>query len=254
MSKILYTIGDSYVYRGPQYTTWSSMLSKKINYIDANNGMSGTSNDRTFRSVIRDITRIETEGKLWTENTNDIDCDLEELFVIIGWTSPTRFEWFKNGEYVSSRYWETSNFIRGGNKSLDFSFSDEITLPLTEQVNSYIRFFNQIITLKIFLESKSIKNIFYNTFYPFGENTIDYFEKTLDELEDTKPKKLLGYDNPPTYYSLKSLWKKVPQDYKINNQLEQVTDKNLDETLHPTPKGDEIWSEYLTKQVKKLNE
>ena len=32
---ILYTIGDSFVFRGPQYTTWSKLLANKLNYIDA---------------------------------------------------------------------------------------------------------------------------------------------------------------------------------------------------------------------------
>ena len=79
--KVLYSIGDSFVFRGPNYTTWSNFLSDKLGWIDANNGMSGTSNDRSYRSVVRDITRVETDGKLWTELTDDIDCNLEDLFV-----------------------------------------------------------------------------------------------------------------------------------------------------------------------------
>ena len=96
--KILYSIGDSFVYRGSKHTTWSNFLSDKLGWIDANNGMSGTSNDRSYRSIIRDVSRIENEGKLWTETTGDINCQLDDLFIIVGWTNPFRFEWYKNGE------------------------------------------------------------------------------------------------------------------------------------------------------------
>ena len=146
-------MGDSFVYRGPKYTTWSSMLSDKLNYIDANNGMSGTSNDRSYRSVIRDISRIETDGKLWTESTGDIDCKLVDLFIIVGWTSPFRFEWFRDGEYKSTRIWEKSLFKNGNNPEIDFMVKDEISEPLAEEANSLIRLFNQLITLKSFLEA-----------------------------------------------------------------------------------------------------
>ena len=130
--KILYSIGDSFVYRGPEYTTWSSMLSDKLNYIDANNGMSGSSNDRTCRSIIRDISRVEIEGKLWTETTGEIDCKLEDLFIVVGWTSPFRFEWFKDGEYFSSRMWENSKFKNKNNSEIDFIFDNKISEPLSD--------------------------------------------------------------------------------------------------------------------------
>ena len=32
--KILYTIGDSFVFRGFDYTSWSSLLSKKLDWVD----------------------------------------------------------------------------------------------------------------------------------------------------------------------------------------------------------------------------
>ena len=90
--KILYSIGDSFVFSGTENSTWSNFLSDKLGWIDANNGMAGTSNDRSYRSVIRDVSRVEVEGKLWTEFTGDIDCELEDLFIIVGWTNPFRFE------------------------------------------------------------------------------------------------------------------------------------------------------------------
>ena len=67
MSKILYRIGDSFVYGDGLKTRWSSLLSEKIGSIDINNSLTGSSNDRTFRTVIRDICRIEKYGEVWSE-------------------------------------------------------------------------------------------------------------------------------------------------------------------------------------------
>ena len=250
MGKVLYTVGDSFVFRGPEHTTWSSFLSDKLNYVDANNGMAGTSNDRSYRSIIRDISRVETEGKLWTEFTGDIETKLEDLFIIVGWTNPFRFEWYKNGEFFSTRYWEKSIYPRNGNTILDQKFSDEITLPFIEEANTLVRFFNQIITLKNLLEHKKIKNIFYNCFFPFDENTVEYFENLIEEIEKNKPKSFIGFDNPDTYYSLMSLWKQVPDDYKKYNQAQYVTNENLDNTLHPTLEGNRLWAKKLEKIIK----
>jgi len=247
--KILYSIGDSFVYRGTENSTWSHFLSDKLNYVDANNGMSGTSNDRSYRSVIRDISRIETDGKLWTESTGDIDCKLEDLFIIVGWTNPFRFEWYKDGEFFSTRYWEKASFSSGNNPRVDFTVIDEITLPFVELTNTLVRFFNQIITLKNLLEHKKIKNIFYNCFFPFDENTIEYFENLIEEIEKNKPKSLIGFDNPDTYYSLVSMWKQVSDDYKKYNQAHHITNENLDKTLHPTLKGNKLWSDFLYEKI-----
>jgi hypothetical protein len=245
VGKVLYTVGDSFVFRGTQHTTWSSFLSDKLNYVDANNGMSGTSNDRNYRSVIRDVSRVETEGKLWTETTGDINCQLDDLFIIVGWTSPFRFEWFKDGEYFSSRIWENSEFKNKNNSQIDFIFDNKISEPLSDEVNSLIRFFNQIISLKSFLNDKKIKNIFYNCFFPVEENTVKYFEDKIEEIENNKPKEFIGHDNPSTYYSLTTLWKQVPDDYKKYNQLEYIRIDNVDETLHPTKEGNKLWADRL---------
>ena len=250
--KILYSIGDSFVYRGPEYLAWSHFLSDKLNCVDANNGMAGTSNDRSYRSVIRDVSRVETKGKLWTETTGDINCQLDDLFIIVGWTNPFRFEWYKDGEFFSTRYWEKSTFLRKNNLRLDFEFSDEIVLSQVETATTLIRFFNQIITLKNLLEHKKIKNIFYNCFFPFDENTIEYFENLIEEIENNKPKSLIGFDNPDTYYSLVPLWKQVPDDYKKYNQVQHITNENLDDTLHPKGDGNKMWSDFLFNVTEKI--
>ena len=60
-----------------------------------------------------------------------------------------------------------------------------------------------------------------------------------------KISKLRTFDNIDTYYSLHALWDCVPSDYKELNHLEFIGEENLDESLHPTPRGHELWSDKL---------
>ena len=245
MSKILYSIGDSFVYGHGLKTRWSSLLSEKIGSIDINNSLTGSSNDRTFRTVIRDICRIEKYGEVWSEETGNVECTLDDILVIIGWTSPFRFEWFKDGEYYQSRLWKKDDIWKFHEGRIDYRFSDEITLPIVESVNSLIRFFNQIISLKSFLKERKVDNLFYNCFFPFGENTNNYFREKVMESEMKKPDNLRSFDNLETYYSLDSLWERVPKDYKILNHLDYIGMDNLDESLHPTAEGHKMWTSKL---------
>ena len=102
------------------------------------------------------------------------------------------------------------------------------------------------------MEHKKIKNIFYNCFFPFDENTIEYFENLIEEIENNKPKSLIGFDNPDTYYSLVPLWKQVPDDYKKYNQVQHITNENLDKTLHPKGDGNKMWSDFLFNVIEKI--
>ena len=93
--------------------------------------------------------------------------------------------------------------------------------------------------------------MFYNSFFPFNENTNIYFSKIIDDLEKNKSKKFHGFDNPNTYLELESLWSCVPSDYKQHKQLEVCGMDNLDETKHPNSNGHQKWVSYLNE--KKLN-
>ena len=91
----------------------------------------------------------------------------------------------------------------------------------------------------------NIPILFYNTFFPFDHDTIEYYETAISNIESNRPKSFIGFDNPNTYYSLNDLWKEVPNDYKKYNQLKCVTLDNIDETLHPNDKGNKIWADFL---------
>ena len=244
MKKVIYSIGDSFTFRGPQYKSWSYFLSNKLNLLDDNNGISGSSNDRTYRSVVRDVSRIIDKKLLWTESLGETELTIDEVLFIVQWTSPTRYELFSDGEFLQSRDWTKSKFSNGKNKRLDFEFSDEINFYLTNELSCFIKHLNQIITLKLFLEKLNINSIFFNGFYPIGDNIINLINNFKNEVKQFK-----SFDNPSTYFEIDSLWKMIPRDYKDLNMFEYVGKNNLDETLHPTETANKIWSEKLEKYI-----
>ena len=251
--KVLYTIGDSFVYRGSENSSWTGLLCEKLGYVDANNGLSGSTNDRIFRSTIRDISSIEFKNSLWTEVSGQIDCELKDLVVVVGWTNPYRFELYEDGEFIQHRDWDKSEWENGLNPSLHPTLPDEVvTNTIMQDTNVIIKFFNQLISLKGFLDSKKIPNLFYNAFFPFNEDTNSYFNSIINHLENTKSKNFYGFDNPNTYLELKSLWNNVPSDYKLHKQLEVCGMNNLDETKHPNLNGHKKWVSYLYEKVSNL--
>jgi len=251
--KVLYTIGDSFIYRGPENGTWTGLLCEKLGYVDANNGLSGSTNDRIFRSTIRDISSVEFKNSLWTEVSGQIDCELKDLVVVVGWTNPYRFELYEDGEFIQHRDWDKSEWENGLNNSLHPTIPNKIiTDSIIQDTNIIIKFFNQIISLKSFLDSKKIPNLFYNAFFPFDEDTNSYFKNIIINLENNKSKSFFGFDNPSTYLELESLWSNVPSDYKKHKQLKVCGMDNLDETKHPNFNGHQKWVSYLHEKISNL--
>jgi hypothetical protein len=234
MNKILYTTGDSFVKFRNSNSSWPSILSQKLDSVDYNNGLAGSSNDRSYRCVIRDICKVETQNKL-----DNISCKVEDLFVIVGWTSPYRFEWFNDNDFRQTKNDNKIYFKRMGNPTYDYTTDPKVYVPMTEDVFSLIKFFNQIITLGDFLKSKKVNYLFYNCHFPFGENTEDFFQSMIKKYKN---------------FELDVLWEKVPNTYKMYKQLDIITLENLDETFHPTEFGNKVWAEYLEKQIRSLYE
>ena len=89
----------------------------------------------------------------------------------------------------------------------------------------------------------------HNTLNLQKDNYFEYFENLIEEIENNKPKSIIGFDNLDTYYSLMSLWKQVPDDYKKYNQVQYITNENLDDTLHPTLEGNKEWAKFLYEKI-----
>lgn len=232
--KILYTSGDSTTWGAEldnkEVERYSSLISKEKDWIDCNNASAGMSNDYMYRQTLRDVTHWLDKGEVWSEETGWVKSD--KLFVMIGWTAPTRFEWWENGKFVQERLW--APYDKWGETDSDKMTDAMFAINQTEVIPSYIRTFNQVISLSSFLEKYNIPYFFFNTFYHYQipsepETKIDTF----------------GKDKYQT--GLETLWKFLPPTFKDYNMYDFL-EKNGGDLLtrkHPSAKSHKMWADFI---------
>jgi len=241
MSTILYSHGDSVVWgaelENKQTERFSYHLANQYDWVDCNNASAGVSNDYIYRQTIRDISRWIFDRNIWSEETGWIYSD--ELIVSIGWTSPTRFEWWNGNEYQQERLW--AGYDKWGENDKDRTTEDQFVLHQTEDIPSYIRTFNQIISLSAFLDKHDISYYFFNTFYDYRlpdepEDKIDKFGKRTNQLD------------------LKVLWNMLPDEFTFGTMYDYI--KFMGEGFlprnHPTKEAHQEWSKFLINEFKGL--
>jgi hypothetical protein len=239
MKTILYTHGSSVEWgselENKQTERFSSIISNHFNWIDCNNASSGVSNDYMYRQTIRDVSYWLDTKKCWSEETGWVESD--KLFVIIGWTAPTRFEWWDGEKYQQERLWV--GYDKWGENDKDKTTEDEFVLNQTELIPSYIRTFNQIIGLSSFLEKHNIKHYFYNVFYDYNNLNIDSNIK-IDKF---------GKDENQLCFE--SLWKQLPKEFKQESMYRYIQSKGGEflNRNHPSKESHKIWAEFLNKKI-----
>jgi len=238
MKPILYTNGDSVVWgaelENKQRERFSNLISGKLGMIDCNNASSGVSNDYIYRQTMRDVCYWLETQKCWSEESGWVKSD--ELVVIIGWTSPTRFEWWNGKEYQQERLWV--GYDKWGDKDKDRTTEDVFVLNQTEDIPSYIRTFNHIIGLGAFLDFHEIPYIFSNVFYEYNLN-LDVQTK-IDE-----------FGREENQIVLNSLWEQLPHDFKeftLYNYIKENGGEFLPRK-HPNKNSHKIISELLLKKI-----
>jgi len=176
MSKILYTIGDSFTYgdelENPETECYPYLLSKKLGCELVNEALPGASNDWMFRKTVQ-----------WISNKN-----LDDIFmVIVGWSNPHRreenFEFYWGG---SDKYFDRWNWWNQGEHK---TISKFISKYLWNTRLSYFKSVTYILTLQEFLKSKNIKYLFYDPYVNiflqddwYYENMAD-IEKVIDSID-----------------------------------------------------------------------
>jgi hypothetical protein len=239
MKTILYTHGSSVEWgselENKQTERFSSIISNHFNWVDCNNASSGVSNDYMYRQTIRDVSYWLDTKKCWSEETGWVESD--KLFVIIGWTAPTRFEWWDGEKYQQERLWV--GYDKWGENDKDKTTEDEFVLNQTELIPSYIRTFNQIIGLSSFLEKHNIKHYFYNVFYDYNNLNMDSNIK-IDKF---------GKDENQLCFE--SLWKQLPTEFKEESMYRYIQSKGGEflSRNHPTKESHKIWAELLNKKI-----
>ena len=239
MSTILYSNGDSVVWgaelENKQIKRFSNIVSNHFSWIDCNNASAGVSNDYIYRQTMRDISYWLDTKKCWSEESGWIESD--KLFVIIGWTSPTRFEWWTGSEYQQERLWV--GYDKWGENDRDRTTEDQFILNQTEVIPSYIRTFNHILGLSSFLDKHKIPYYFFNVFYDYDFNGMNIDSK-LDK-----------YGRTENQLCFESLWKQLPNEFKFTTMYSYIQSKGggFLERNHPTEESHKIWSDYILSKI-----
>ena len=182
--KVLYSNGDSWSFGTDlspdtrENDRWSAILSDKMNMIDFNVATSGASNDRIFRTTLRDICLIKDGKNIWSEKTGNIGVKLEDLFVVIGFTSPTRFEYYNEelNQWKQMRHDVEDDW---GFKPGDRDYDNQLLKDRFGSLQGmYSKWLSNVVSLHHILSSFNIRHLFFNAFYPMS----DEIEKVINEL------------------------------------------------------------------------
>ena len=230
---ILYSIGDSVTWgaelENKEQERYSKLVANHLGAIDCNNASAGVSNDYIFRNSLRDILQWVETKRIWDETNGWIKSD--ELKVLIGWTSPTRFEWWDGKKYVQDRLWVDYDKWGAPDANQTTDIQDKFIVHQNELIPSYIRTFNHINSLQAILELYDIDYCFINTFYHYDnihepKNKIDMWGRDTEQLG----LEYLKIDMDNMY------------DYLNSNG------GTFHERKHPTKESHEMWANYIIKE------
>jgi len=245
-------LNDSY--RLPK--VWPHKLGKLLNIDTLNIAHAGSSNDAVVRRTMRKVKELL------------LDYEAKDLFVIIGWSSPERKDFYYTGEWDA---WETihpvSNYQPIPDKDIDtfYQIYREKFWNEQEYVERYIQ---QNLLLHYFLKEHNVKHLFFDAFYETRGHRSMFNSLNIDDVIISS-----GYETE-SHYALMKYFLKVKKEFSLNDSFRNLLlDKNkvfeyngkqlnsFKEELfntkdhHPSEKGHEIWAKNLFKELKdKINE
>lgn len=233
---ILYSNGDSVVWgaelENKKEERFSKLISNHINGVDCNNASAGVSNDYIFRTTLRDINHWIKYKSIWSEESGWVTSD--KIKVLIGWTAPTRFEWWDGQTYQQERLW--AGYDKWGENDKDRTTEDEFVLNQTNLIPSYIRTFQHIQSLDSILKSHNIDFCFFNVFYEY---------KNI-----TEPNSLIDKFGRPNFQTgLETYIENFEQFFK-DTMYEYLNKNNgtFHDRNHPTKESHLIWAKYIIKK------
>lgn len=239
---------------------WPTHLSNLLESDIKNLSFPAISNDRIVRSLINYITKFYLVPKK----------DVNDIFVIVGLSSPERKEFFhkdKKGNWVTvwpawehnySEYEGMSDFV----KSYISYFSNK-----EEYLNRYL---NQIYYLQNFFNSNNIKYLIFQSFYQptdFHNKIQEWEEEPFINLWDTSFHSSNDDENTKYFIgsSEKEIWKLIDSKRFMNKDKENHSfhgfllnqqkkyNKSYFIGLHPNESGHKLWADTLFDYIKKYN-
>jgi len=235
-------------YRLPR--VWPHKLGKLLNVDVLNQSIAGSSNDGIVRRVLVRVNKLLKE------------YNSEDLFVLIGWSSPERRDWFIDNQWKTmypAQIHQEFDVQAIGKKSEDLAQFYKTYLTHFWEKSEYIeRYLQQTLLLHYYLKNKNIKHMFFDAFY---EKKIvkksKWFESKGeseftaggmycdDEIQEVFSKGVI-YDEfnlvRDSIFKKKSFRKFLMID-------KEHFDDNLWDGFHPNEKGHELWAKELYKDI-----
>jgi|TARA_Y100000034_G_scaffold127093_1_gene179352 hypothetical protein len=224
---------DNDQYRFPR--VWPGML----DYETMNESVAGSSNDAIVRRVLRKVLEL-------LENNQP-----ENLFVIIGWTSPERKDFYYKNIHSS---WET---LYPAQFKQDFDYAGESEKELKQFYKIYLKYFwnqeeyleryiQQNLTMHYFLQIKGIKHLFFDSFYETNDSCIWDSKDLLDDLSNQISNRIFSDKLQEEFIELRNDFfiKTSMQKYLSSYNQEELFDGN-----HPSEGGHREWANYIQKYI-----
>jgi hypothetical protein len=240
-------------YRLPR--VWPGKLEKIIKGVKVlNTSVSGSSNDGIVRRVIGNVLYLLHERKYKPE----------EIFVIVGWSSPERKDFFYRGEYDATETIYPHEIDKEyGSYELNEFHKLYVTYFWNEE-EYLLRFIRQVLFLDGFLKSRGIKYKLFNAFYEVKDSFIIDKEKNfnfLDNLKDKVGEMNLNTIDDNSLFSLDIILQEIDKIYNdnfIKKSFQELVISYIDKmgekekyfnNYHPSELSHELWAEFLSKQI-----
>jgi hypothetical protein len=240
--KVLYSIGDSITWGAElndKRNRFSRIIADELGYIDFNCASSGISNDRIFRNTIRDISKFLNGNKISNEEIGSIKA--KDIFVLVQFTTPTRFDYFDGDVFLPERFWDNDKW---GYKDIHRVTDNPYIINQTDARASYVRMFQQVLTLDSFLEKNNIPHLIVNGFVDFDENDCILFDaRTCEE------KILKIFDTTDDYFGLRNMYHLLPTSFKEPSLYRNLDNNCFAERGHANKKGNLIIGDVLIKKI-----
>jgi len=220
-------------YRLPK--VWPHKLGKLLNVETLNIAMAGSSNDAIVRRTMRKVKELL------------LDYKPEDLFVIIGWSSPERKDFYYTGEWES---WETiypvQNYQLIPDKDIDtfYKIYQEKFWNEPEYVERYMQ---QNLLLHYFLEEHDVRHLFFDAFYETKGKGSMFNSLNIDEIVMKSGHETKGHYTLTEYFL--KLKKQFFLEESFRNVIMDINNKLFGDDFHPTEEGHEVWSRYLYDEI-----
>jgi len=227
---------DNDQYRIPR--VWPGML----DYETINQSVAGSSNDAIVRRVLRKVIEL-------LENNQP-----ENLFVIVGWTSPERKDFYYKNNHGS---WET---IYPAQLEQDFDYDDESKKELKQFYKIYLKYFwnreeyleryiQQNLIIHYFLQDKGIKHLFFDAFYESKDGGLWDSKDLLDTLSNQISNRTFSDKLQKEFIELRN---KFFIKISMQKYLSSYSQKDLFDGNHPSTQGHKLWAKNINKIIKSV--